>query len=71
MEHLDRIVHQAGVMGGKPCVRGTRVTVGLIVGQIAAGHSLESILSDYPYLLRMRTSAKHCATPPGALKSAK
>jgi uncharacterized protein (DUF433 family) len=50
MEHLDRIVHQAGVMGGKPCVRGTRVTVGLIVGQIAAGHSRESILSDYPYL---------------------
>ena len=50
MEHLDRIIHQAGVMGGKPCVRGTRVTVGLIVGQIGAGHSIESLLSDYPYL---------------------
>ncbi|MDL2226711.1 DUF433 domain-containing protein [Deltaproteobacteria bacterium OttesenSCG-928-M10] len=50
MERLDRIVHQAGIMGGKPCVRGTRVTVGLIVGQIAAGHGMESILADYPYL---------------------
>jgi uncharacterized protein (DUF433 family) len=50
MEHLNRIVHQAGVMGGKPCVRGTRVTVGLIIGQIGAGHSVESILADYPYL---------------------
>ena len=50
MEHLDRIIHQAGIMGGKPCVRGTRVTVGLIVGQIGAGHSIEHILADYPYL---------------------
>ena len=38
-------------MGGKPCVRGTRVTVGLIVGQIGAGPSVESILADYPYLM--------------------
>jgi uncharacterized protein (DUF433 family) len=37
-------------MGGKPCVRGTRVTVGLIVGQIGAGHSVENILAEYPYL---------------------
>ena len=37
-------------MGGKPCIRGMRVTVGMIVGQIGAGHSIEDILADYPYL---------------------
>ncbi|MDR1164645.1 MAG: DUF433 domain-containing protein [Deltaproteobacteria bacterium] len=50
MERLDRIAQRAGVMGGKPCIRGTRVTVGLVVGQIGAGHSIESVLRDYPYL---------------------
>ena len=39
-------------MGGKACVRGMRVTVGMIVGQIAAGHTIEEILNDYPYLER-------------------
>jgi uncharacterized protein (DUF433 family) len=52
MEHLDRITQQPGVMGGKPCIRGMRVTVGMIVGQIAAGHSIEEVLADYPYLER-------------------
>lgn len=37
-------------MGGKPCIRGMRVTVGMIVGHIAAGCSPERILADYPYL---------------------
>jgi uncharacterized protein (DUF433 family) len=37
-------------MGGKACVRGMRVTVGAIVGLIAAGHSFSEILSAYPYL---------------------
>ena len=40
------------VMGGKPCIRGMRVTVGMIVGQIGAGHTIEEILADYPYLER-------------------
>jgi uncharacterized protein (DUF433 family) len=39
-------------MGGKPCIRGMRVTVGMILGQIAAGHSIEEVLADYPYLER-------------------
>lgn len=39
-------------MGGKPCIRGTRVTVGMIVGQIRAGRSPEELLADYPYLER-------------------
>jgi uncharacterized protein (DUF433 family) len=52
MEQLDRIVHRADVMGGKACVKGTRVTVGMIVGQIGSGYSVENLLADYPYLER-------------------
>lgn len=52
MGQLDRISQQPGVMGGKPCIRGMRVTVGMILGQIGAGHSIEELLSDYPYLER-------------------
>ena len=39
-------------MGGKACIRGMRVTVGMIVGQIGTGHTIEELLSDYPYLER-------------------
>jgi len=52
MIQLDRITQDAGVMGGKACSRGMRVTVGMIVGQIGAGHTIEEILADYPYLER-------------------
>jgi uncharacterized protein (DUF433 family) len=37
-------------MGGKPCIRGMRVTVGAIVGMLAEGHSAAEILQLYPYL---------------------
>ncbi len=47
---LDRITFNPKVMGGKPCIRGMRVTAGMIVGQIAAGRSIPEILEDYPYL---------------------
>jgi len=47
---LDRITVNPEVMGGKPCVRGMRVTVGTVVGLIAQGHSVEEILKEYPYL---------------------
>lgn len=47
---LDRITFDANVMGGKPCIRGLRVTVGTIVGLVAAGHSFAEILKAYPYL---------------------
>jgi uncharacterized protein (DUF433 family) len=50
MANLDRITRSAAVMGGKPCVRGMRVTVGTIVGLVASGHSLSEILAAYPYL---------------------
>ncbi len=50
MELLDRITHNPEVMGGRPCIRGMRVTVGTIVGLLAAGRSSEEILDAYPYL---------------------
>ena len=52
MAQLDRITRQPDVMGGKACIRGMRVTVGMVVGQIGAGHSIETVLADYPYLER-------------------
>ena len=50
MRTLDRITFGQDVMGGKPCIRGLRVTVGTIVGLVAAGHNKEQILEMYPYL---------------------
>jgi uncharacterized protein (DUF433 family) len=50
MLELDRITQDPQVMGGKACIRGMRVTVGMIVGQIGAGHSIDELLADYPYL---------------------
>ena len=51
-ENLDRITQQPGVMGGKACIRGMRVTVSMVVAQIASGHSFDEVLADYPYLDR-------------------
>jgi uncharacterized protein (DUF433 family) len=45
-----RITHDPAVMGGKPCIRGLRVTVGTVVGLLASGESRERILRAYPYL---------------------
>jgi uncharacterized protein (DUF433 family) len=52
MEGLDRITQTPGVMSGKACVRGLRVTVSMIVRQIAAGQSIDSLLADFPDLER-------------------
>ena len=52
MGQLNRITQQPEVMGGKACIRGMRVTVGMIVGQIGSGHSVDEVLADYPYLER-------------------
>lgn len=52
MEGFDRITQDPRVMGGKACVRGLRVTVGMIVGQIGAGRTPEEITREYPYLDR-------------------
>jgi uncharacterized protein (DUF433 family) len=50
MPQLTRITRDPSVMGGKPCIRGMRVTVGTVVGLVAAGRTREEILSEYPYL---------------------
>jgi len=47
---LARITHDPAVMGGRPCIRGMRLTVGIIVGLMGAGHSVDEILREYPYL---------------------
>lgn len=50
MEQLNRITQHPDVMGGKACIRGMRVTAGMVVGQIGAGHSVDEILTNCPYL---------------------
>jgi uncharacterized protein (DUF433 family) len=50
MKKLTRITFDARVMGGKPCIRGMRITVGTVVGLLAAGHTTADILKAYPYL---------------------
>jgi uncharacterized protein (DUF433 family) len=52
MSQLDRITQNPGVMGGKACIRNSRVTAGMIVSQIGTGYSIDELLSDYPYLER-------------------
>ncbi len=50
METLERITFNPAVMGGKPCIRGLRITVGAIVGLLSTGKSVEEILVHYPAL---------------------
>ncbi|MBW2199101.1 MAG: DUF433 domain-containing protein [Deltaproteobacteria bacterium] len=52
MKQLQRITFDPQIMGGKPCIRGKRVTVGTIVGLIATGETIDDILAAYPYLER-------------------
>ena len=54
---LSRITHDPKVMGGRPCIRGQRVTVGTIVGLLASGRSIEDVLTAYPYLDRLDVQA--------------
>ncbi len=50
MPQLTRITRDSRMMGGKPCICGMRVTVGTIVGLVAAGRTNADILREYPYL---------------------
>ena len=50
MQPFVRITQDPHVMGGKPCIRGMRVTVGMIVEAHAAGLTVEQLLADFPYL---------------------
>jgi uncharacterized protein (DUF433 family) len=50
MSILDRISIDPAVRSGKPCIRGTRITVGDILGYLAGGMSVDDLLSDFPQL---------------------
>lgn len=50
MDTLNRITLNPLIMGGKPCIRGMRITVGTVVGLVATGYSFDEILKTYPYL---------------------
>ncbi len=52
MSEFTRITQNPAVIGGKPCIRGMRVTVGMIVAQIGAGLTIDQLLAEYPYLER-------------------
>jgi uncharacterized protein (DUF433 family) len=52
MPTFERITQNPLVMGGRPCIRGLRVTVGMIVGQISAGRTIDALLEEYPYVAR-------------------
>lgn len=63
VKHIDRITMDPARMGGKPCIQGTRVTVGTIVGLVAEDHTNEEILDAYPYLERedIRAALRYAA----------
>lgn len=50
MKNLKRITLNPAVMGGKPCIRGLRMTVGTVIGLLASGLTTEEIIQMYPYL---------------------
>lgn len=52
LNSFPRITRTPGVMGGKPCIKGSRMTVGMIVGQIAEGATVEELIDDFPKLKR-------------------
>ena len=52
MEQFEKISHDVDIMGGKACVKGTRITVGMILMQISEGTTLDDLLSEYPSLTR-------------------
>lgn len=52
MQKLSRITMDPQIMGGKPCIRSMRVTVGTLVGLMASGKSIDEVLAAYPYLER-------------------
>ena len=50
MEQFTRISHDIGIMGGKACIAGTRITVGMILMQISEGTTINELLAEYPNL---------------------
>ena len=52
MDYRDRISVDPSIRFGKPCVRGTRMTVGDVLSYLASGMSEDEVLADFPYLTR-------------------
>lgn len=50
MQQFGRITFDPAIMGGKPCIRGMRVTVGMIIETLAAGRTIPELVADFPYL---------------------
>jgi uncharacterized protein (DUF433 family) len=50
MQEFQRITMDPKVLGGKPCIRGMRVTVGMVVEAMSAGRTIDQLLADFPYL---------------------
>jgi len=65
---LKWITRNPEVMQGRACIRGIRVTVGMIVGQIGAGRSIENVLDDFPYL-EWEMCMKHFSMLPGCRRN--
>ncbi|PWU52788.1 hypothetical protein DLJ46_02360 [Micromonospora globispora] len=62
---IERITVDPGRMGGLPCLRDTRVTATAVLGQLAAGRSIDDVLADYPYLEREDITAAVGLAVPG------
>jgi uncharacterized protein (DUF433 family) len=52
MNYKDRITIEPGMRGGKPCIRGMRITVYDVLSYLAAGMSEQEVLDDFPYLTK-------------------
>lgn len=50
VQQFERITMDPAVMGGEPCIRGMRVTVGMVIEAMAAGRTIEQLLADFPYI---------------------
>jgi uncharacterized protein (DUF433 family) len=50
MRKFERISHNADIMGGKACIKGTRVTVSMIIAQLSEGNTPEELIEEYPYI---------------------
>ena len=50
MKEFTRVSHDINIMGGKACIKGTRVTVGMIITQLSEGKNFAGLLEEYPYL---------------------
>lgn len=69
-KEFARITHKTGVMQGKACIRGMRVTVGMILGNLSAGATIDELLDLYPNL-SAKTSCRPSPTVPGSRPSAR